>query len=345
MYLTKEDVTKKEKYLKLNQKGEFVIDYPEKLNIIDFHTHLSNLIPLKSVDPNTKGNAIEYPTLPPLKKMDLHTPYWTAPDAEAKNKGIISLLRFSIEGMKILKAMVNGGTYENCFRSQKDNMISKNVLLPLSNKKSDFSPQAFEVAKEHPDRFAWFCSVHPFDPQMKQKVFKYKDLGAKGLKLKITDMELKNKIDRLVDLLKACHEAKLPVLFHTGSLTKINQKNTSKLMWKLLKSTRVEIFGELLKQLPNDFIFVFGHSGIQEYELVAKYMKNFPATYAEVSCQSAESIKYLIEHVGSERVIFGSDWPALPQAFTLSRVLVATEDDHAARANILYENAKRLLAN
>lgn len=345
MYLSKEDVTKKEKYLKLNQDGEFVLDYPTELKIIDYHTHLSNVVPGKSLDPNTQGNKLEYPTVPPLKKMNLNIPYWTEPDANVKNKGIMSLLRFSMEGLKILSTMVKGGTYDNCFRSQKENMISKNVLLPISTQKSDLSLRALEVAKEHPNNFYWFCSVHPFDPQMKDKIFKYKALGAKGLKLKVTDMELKNKFDKLIDLMKACHEVKMPVLFHTGSLTTVTKENSSKLMWKLLKSTRVEIFGELLKQLPNDFTFVFGHSGIQEYKLVVEYMKKFPSTYAEVSCQSAESIKYIIKHVGSERVIFGSDWPFLPQAFTLTRVLVATEDDKKARENILYNNANRLLAD
>lgn len=52
---------------------------------------------------------------------------------------------------------------------------------------------------------------------------------------------------------------------------------------------------------------------------------------------------YLIDEVGYERLLFGSDWPALPQALTLSRVLLATEDNEDARNHILYENAKKLL--
>lgn len=341
--MTKQELVKNEKYLKLNDEGDFVIDYHEKLKIIDFHTHMSNVVPLKLIDPNTKGNKLKYPTLPDVNNMDLSIPYWTKINPDEKKKGLTSIIKFSLEGYNIFKDMVNGGTYENCFKSQTENMIEKNVVLPLSTKKCDRSLEAFKLVNDYPERFIAFCSVHPHDPKMKEKIFKYKRLGAKGFKLKITDMELKGDFKPLVELLKTCHEVGFPVLLHTGSLTHIKRKNASNLMWKLLRSTRVELFGELLKELPNDFKFVFGHSGIAEYKLVAEYLKKFPASYAELSCQSADSIKYLIDQVGHERLLYGSDWPALPQAITLSMVLLATENNKEASEYILYRNAAELL--
>ena len=341
--MTKQEFVKKEKYLKLNDDGDFTIDYDGELEIIDFHTHISNALPLKIVDPNIKGKKLKYPTLPSIENMDLSVPYWTKLDPDEKNKGLMSIIKFSSKGYKIFKDMVNGGTYDNCFKSQRENMIKKNVVLALSTKKSDRSMEALRVAKEHPDKLVAFCSVHPHDPEMKQKIKKYKKLGAKGLKLKITEMELKGDWKPLIDLFKACYEVDFNVLLHTGSLIHMKRENTSNLMWKLLKSSRVEIFGKLLKELPKDFKFVFGHSGIAEYKLVAEYLKKFPGSYAELSCQSAGSIEYLLEEVGHERLIFGSDWPALPQAITLSRVLIATENNEEARKYILHKNAEKLL--
>ncbi|KAB3537730.1 amidohydrolase family protein [Alkaliphilus pronyensis] len=341
--MTKQELVKKEKYLKLNDDGDYAIDYDGELEIIDFHTHISNALPLKIIDPNKKGRKLEYPTLPSVDKTDLSVPYWTKLDPNEKNKGLMSVIKFSLNGYKIFNDMVKGGTYDNCFKSQSENMIKKNVVLALSTKKSDRSMEALRVANEHPDKLVAFCSVHPHDPEMKEKIKKYKELGAKGLKLKVTDMELKGDFKPLIDLLKACYEVNFNVLLHTGSLTHIKRRNTSDLMWKLLKSTRVEVFGELLKELPKDFKFVFGHSGIAEYKLVAEYLKKHPGSYAELSCQSADSIKYLIDEVGYERLIFGSDWPALPQALTLSRVLLATENNKVAREHILCKNAERLL--
>ncbi len=341
--MQKEEFVKKEQYLKLNEQGDFVIDYPEKLDIIDAHTHMSNLLPLKVIDPKTKGKKVRYLTLPEIEKMDLSVPYWTKIDPDEKKKGIFAVINFSLNGYNIFKDMVNGGTYQNCFKSQQENMIKKSVVLPISSSKYDRSLEALQVAKDYPDRFIPYCSVHPHDPEIKKKIPEYQKLGAKGYKLKITDMELKGDFQPLIDALKLCHEAGLPVILHTGSLTHYKVENTSKLMWKLLKSTRVEIFGELLKKLPTDFKFIFGHSGIAEYKLVAEYMKKFPATYAELSCQSADSIKYLINEVGHERLLFGSDWPALPQAITLSRVLLVTENNQVAREHILLKNVQRLL--
>lgn len=340
--MTKQEFVKLERYLKLNDQGDFIIDYDGTLEIIDFHTHMSNVLPLKVVDPNTKGNKLKYETLPDIDKMDLSVPYWTQINADEKRKGLWSIIKFSLDGYTIFKDMANGGTYENCFRSQQENMIERNVVLPIT-KKSDRSMEALKLTKDYPERFTAFCSVDPHDPEMQEKLKKYKNLGFKGLKLKTSDMELKNNFEPLIELLKACYEVDFPVLLHTGSLTHIKRKNTSKLMWKLLKSTRVELFGDLLQHLPKDFNFVFGHSGIGEYKLVAKYMKAFPGSYAELSCQSADSIRYLIDEVGYERLLYGSDWPALPQALTLSRVLLATERDEEARKHILYKNAKKLL--
>ena len=320
-----------------------MLDYEGELKVIDFHTHMGNVLPFKKVDPKTKGNSLEYKTLPDIEDLDLSVPYWKKVNPEEKKKGILSLIKFSLEGYGIFKDMSKGGTYENCFKSQDENMIKKNVVLPLSTKKTDCSLEAMRLVKDNPDRFIAFCSVHPHDNKMKEKIYRYKAMGFKGLKLKVTDMELKNDFMSLIDLLKVCYEVKFPVLFHTGSLTYIKRQNTSNLMWKVLKSTRVEIFGELLKELPMDFKFIFGHSGIQEYKLVAYYLKKYPSCYAELSCQSANSIKYLINEVGYERLLFGSDWPALPQGITLSRILLATEDNIEAREHILYKNAEQIL--
>ncbi len=61
--------------------------------------------------------------------------------------------------------------------------------------------EAMRLVKDYSDRFIAFCSVHPHDNEMREKIFKYKERGFKGLKLKITDMELKNDFKPLVGLL------------------------------------------------------------------------------------------------------------------------------------------------
>lgn len=343
MYQSYEELIQKEKYLKLNTSGQLVIDYPEKLKILDFHTHMSNLLPGKQKNPTEKGTNLKYQTLPPVEAIDLNKPYWTDANYNKKYKGFFSVIKYSMDGIKIFNDMVNGGTFDNCFLSQQDNMIQKSVVLPISTLKSDRSIAALEIANQYPEKFIPFCSVHPLDPKIKEKIREYKKMGAKGFKLKITDIEMKNKTDAIINLLKLCYDVEFPVLFHTGAIVETEEQKNSGILAKLLKSTRTELYGELLSKLPKDFVFIFGHSGIQEYRLVAEYMKRFPSCFAEISVQSEDSIKYLIDEVGSERILFGSDWPALPQAITLSRVLLATEDSPISRENILYKNAEKIL--
>lgn len=340
--LTKQELVRYEKYLKLNESGDFVINTDDDLDIIDFHTHMCNVLPLKYIDPNSKGNKLKYPTLPAIEKIDFSVPYWTKEEININRKGLMPVIRYGLNAYDALQDMMKGGTYDNCFKSQEENRIGINVVLPLSTKKCDCSQESLKIAADHPNRFMAFCSVHPDDPEMKEKITKYKALGAKGFKLKISDLELKNDFTSLITLFRTCYEVELPVILHTGSIP-VDQERTSKLLYKYLRSTRVELFGRLLAELPKDFVFVFGHSGISEYKLVAEYLKQFPASYAEVSSQSQHSIKYLIDEVGYQRLLFGSDWPALPQAITLSRVLIATEENKTARDHILSKNAKTLL--
>ena len=52
----------------------------------------------------------------------------------------------------------------------------------------------------------------------------------------------------------------------------------------------------------------------------------------------------LIDRVGSERLLFGSDWPFYHLASSLAKVLLATEGRPDVRRAILHGNADRLLA-
>jgi len=339
-----ENIVANEKYLKLNDQGEFMIDCDEDLNIIDFHIHLSHVFPGKENDPHKIGPQLKYPTLASEQSLDLTIPYWTNVEFLNKKYGRwYSICEFVIEGISIFNDMVKGGTYNNCFTSFENNMISKAVVLPISSAKTDRSMKAINSSKEYPNQLIPFCSIHPNDKNIKHKLYHYKALGAKGLKLKISDLELKGSYDKLLELMMLCYKADMPVIFHTGTVYSPENMVIKGMMSKLLQSTRMEIFGNLLKKLPNDFIMIFAHSGIQEYKLVAEYMKQYPAVYAELSSQSEDSIRYLINEVGSERLLYGSDWPALPQSITLSRVLLATEGDKNARDNILYKNAMKIL--
>jgi len=71
-------------------------------------------------------------------------------------------------------------------------------------------------------------------------------------------------------------------------------------------------------------------------------MKDFPFTYVDISTQTRDTIKIFIDEIGSERILFGSDYPYLSPAFTILSVLYATNIERE-RKNIFSDNAKKIL--
>lgn len=62
----------------------------------------------------------------------------------------------------------------------------------------------------------------------------------------------------------------------------------------------------------------------------------------DISLQPAEHIKALIKEIGYERVLFGTDYPFVTQAFSILSVLRATKNERE-RTAVFSGNAKRLL--
>ena len=71
-------------------------------------------------------------------------------------------------------------------------------------------------------------------------------------------------------------------------------------------------------------------------------LKKHQNVYTDISLQPAEHIKTLINKIGHERILFGTDYPFVTQAFSILSVLRATKNENE-RTFIFSENAKRLL--
>jgi len=329
------------KYLRLNEFNQLVLNLDSPLKIIDSHIHLSVSLPGQKNIRSIKGYKLKYPTVPPFNGMDLKVPYWAKEDyLRKKYSGFGAFYRFASEGIDILKDMHRGGSIENFINYQKENHICQSVLLPISTKSSDLSMNAISEAASNREAIIPFCSVHPGGKDIQKRLCSHVQRGAKGMKLKLRDSEIDKHFKELIGLLSLCSELALPVLFHTGSVFTSGDKKG--LMSNLLTSTRVELFEKILKHSPGNLKLIFGHSGIQEYEYVASIMDKYPSTMAELSSQSESSIRFLINKTGSERLLFGSDWPALPPAITISNTLLATEESQEDRENILFNNANKL---
>ena len=187
------------------------------------------------------------------------------------------------------------------------------------------------VAEETQGRVIPWVRAHPYwrDDAVSDVVYAA-GLGAKGLKLHpFMDGAFLANDPVLVDpLLKAAADHGLAVLFHSG--------------WGF--NSMPGLIADVAKRFPSVPI-VIGHSGRYGYHReAAAVASDVPNVLLDVSGLSAPpAIEELVELVGPERVLFGSDHPYSPLGFELEKLVRWTRLAPAAIAQVAGLNACRML--
>ena len=102
---------------------------------------------------------------------------------------------------------------------------------------------------------------------------------------------------------------------------------------------------EMIERNP-DVTFVAAHPG--EYNAALRHierMKKYENVYLDISGTGIfrwHMLRYAVDHVGSERILFGSDYPICNPGVYIGGVLAEPISDEA-KENIFSKNAKRLL--
>jgi len=106
--------------------------------------------------------------------------------------------------------------------------------------------------------------------------------------------------------------------------------------------TQVRRYEKPIRELPNT-TFVLGHAGSLQNEEALELARRYENVYLEVSGQSIDRIKRMIERGPTDRILFGTDWPWYHQAIGLAKVYLATEGNERVRRQILFDNAAKLI--
>ncbi len=194
------------------------------------------------------------------------------------------------------------------------------------------------------DRLYTFGSIHPFDDDIAAKINNYMKMDIKGWKLNPHIWGVPIDCDESITLLKELAKTKLPIMSCSGTgLPKemLNSAVPTKKTKKEVMTQHLRKFEKVLDCIP-DTTFILAHSGCFDFEYIIDIMKKYPNTYTDISVQPAANIKKLIGEIGSERILFGTDYPFVTQAFSILSVLRATEIEQE-RVNIFSDNAKKLL--
>jgi hypothetical protein len=184
------------------------------------------------------------------------------------------------------------------------------------------------------DRLLKAASVVPGDPNAVDDLRRYAADGARMVKLHPAMVRFFPDAPELQPIYRACGELGLPVFFH-GGRAGIEPEYTHQF-------TLMRHYEAAFRAFP-EVQFVLGHAGARDVADAIPLARRYPNVWLGIHGQGVSMLSHLIEEVGTDRLLFGSDWPFYHLAATLAKVLIATEARPDARTAILRGNAERLL--
>lgn len=217
--------------------------------------------------------------------------------------------------------------------------MARAVLLAVAPRlpfRSNPTEAWFEALASSPykERFIMFAGVDVRDAGAIGQLKKYVKMGARGVKLHPTMQQFFPDEKAAMALYEVCEQLGIPVFFHAGRAG-IEPKYTRQF-------AEMHHYIAPVREFPN-LTFIFGHAGARDWREALDIAAKYKNVYLEIEGQGVTELQTMLGRIGSERLLFGSDWPFYPEAATMARVLMATEDDKIARDRILAFNARRLL--
>jgi uncharacterized protein len=99
---------------------------------------------------------------------------------------------------------------------------------------------------------------------------------------------------------------------------------------------------DLIRNYPKTQ-FIVGHAGIFQYREVISLFGGYKNAFVDTSFQSPSRIRDLLNAFGTDRVLFGSDWPWGDRRTNIVSVKKACRGDQGLEQAIYHDNAARLM--
>ncbi len=183
---------------------------------------------------------------------------------------------------------------------------------------------------ESDGKFTGLGTLHPDSEDVKADVDEIINLGLKGVKLHPDIQQFKIDDYRMLKIYELC-EGKLPILIHTGD-RRYDYSNPNRMMPIL------DIYKDLTVIGAH-----FGGWSIWEdaTEKLCKYENFYVDCSSSFYAMPPEKAKELIMAYGTERVLFGTDYPMWKPEDEIKRFMQIDLTDEQ-REDILYNNTARL---
>lgn len=227
------------------------------------------------------------------------------------------------------------GTSENLLKQCEESGVDKCVVTSVAttpHHAQSINAYIAEEVKSHRDKFIGIGSLHPHSETLENDVEHLKELGLKGVKLHPDIQNFKIDDPEVIKILEICNKEKLPLLIHTGD-ARFDNSNPD----------RVE---KILKMFPELTIIGahFGGWSVWEkaYPKLSKYENFYVDTCSSFYALKKDTTKAIINAYGTNKVIFGTDYPMWRQSDDLEYLFDLGLSDSELN-DILYNNIKRVL--
>ena len=190
---------------------------------------------------------------------------------------------------------------------------------------------SYEV-KAHPDLFTGFGTLHPDSDDIQSDFDYLVELDLKGVKLHPDFQRFALNEEKAFEIGKIIDEADLPVLIHCGDF-RYNYSNPEQLK-------------PFLEKFPNLTVIGAHFAGWSVWEEATKKLASFKNLYVDLSSSlyalSPETALNLIHTYGSDRVLWGTDYPMWDCVSEMEYFNKLNLND-SERKQILFDNASKLL--
>lgn len=217
------------------------------------------------------------------------------------------------------------GQIEEILENLKTVGISKAVVFPIDDhaqKQSypEMNDAVLAAQQAYPDKIIAFCRVAAADTETAiNELNRCVDSGHRGVKLHPRSDNFEPAQAR--PIFEEARRLRIPVVVHTG-----HQAHGHPLEWV-----------PLLSRFP-EVSTVLAHGGKDAYRELAQAYKELRHVFIETSCLSLFRSRFLLNSLGAERMIFGSDYPYSHPAIELAKWTLLLPETKQQR-KVFYDNA------
>jgi uncharacterized protein len=209
--------------------------------------------------------------------------------------------------------------------------VERAVIVPADRQiavaNREGNDEVLEAMRRHPDRLTAFCTANPwFGAAAVDEIRRAFDLGAAGLKLHpvLQGFSIIDPVARPV--VEFAVSRRKPIYFHTGTPV----------------SSPPFQLSELCLRYPEGR-FIMGHLAYSDYwNDVVSAVKAAPNMFVETSTHLPVVIRILVEAVGTERVLYGSNYPLNSMSLEVEKITRYISSS-ADLERIFSSNLERLL--